>query len=263
MTYAEHPCFPLRLNDSQKVWRFIDFPKFLSLLEYESLYFSRIDKLGDDLWEGQYPKRITAKVVTIKVDKDMHDLNPDDPSYPSSIEELGQDEQKFFRDSARANIKYNFANCWCLNEYESSNLWQIYSRDKGIAIQSTVGKLKNCFRNYTESDVHLFQVKYIDYDKEAIDDIGWIFATSIHKRKEFEDEKELRALISFSPAKKSYYENKDGINVKVDVDTLIEQIYLSPQSPSWHFFLVENILERFGLRKTVQKSKLSQKPEYG
>jgi hypothetical protein len=40
-------------NLDAKIWRYVDFAKFLSLIMSESLFFCRIDKL-DDPFEGYY-----------------------------------------------------------------------------------------------------------------------------------------------------------------------------------------------------------------
>ena len=37
--YAEHPSFHLPTNPSAKIWRYMDFTKFVSLLETNALYF--------------------------------------------------------------------------------------------------------------------------------------------------------------------------------------------------------------------------------
>ena len=44
--YAEHPSFHLPTNPSAKIWRYMDFTKFVSLLETNALYFPRIDQLA-------------------------------------------------------------------------------------------------------------------------------------------------------------------------------------------------------------------------
>lgn len=38
------------------LWRYMDFVKFISLLETNTLFFARADKLGDP-FEGSFPKK--------------------------------------------------------------------------------------------------------------------------------------------------------------------------------------------------------------
>ena len=52
--YKESPyCDPL--PDDAVLWRYMDFTKFVSLLEKSSLFFARADKL-EDPFEGYLPR---------------------------------------------------------------------------------------------------------------------------------------------------------------------------------------------------------------
>ena len=53
--YKNHYAFELPENGNLKIWRYIDFEKFLSLITYTSLYFCRSDKLMDS-FEGTIPQ---------------------------------------------------------------------------------------------------------------------------------------------------------------------------------------------------------------
>ena len=48
--YEEHPVFNPPPDDAI-LWRYMDFTKFVSLLEKQALFFARADKLGDS-FEG-------------------------------------------------------------------------------------------------------------------------------------------------------------------------------------------------------------------
>ena len=43
--------YMVKPDEEQKVWRYLDFTKFLSLLDKNALFFSRIDRLTDK-YEG-------------------------------------------------------------------------------------------------------------------------------------------------------------------------------------------------------------------
>jgi len=58
-----HPSFPLTIRRDQKLWRYMDFTKFMSLLETKSLWFNRSDRF-DDPFEGTYPLKILRTCVT-------------------------------------------------------------------------------------------------------------------------------------------------------------------------------------------------------
>jgi hypothetical protein len=109
--------------------------------------------------------------------------------------------------------------------------------------------------------VYIFHVKYIDYDKDSIP-LGNAFNPLIHKPIFYDNEKELRALLLFFPDNENIikYKQKNGINVNVDLDILLEEIWLHPKA-SWHRELIESILKKYGLTKKVNISKLGDKPK--
>jgi hypothetical protein len=45
--YSEHETCLKPANENAKIWRYMDFTKFVSLLEKKALFFCRADKLGD------------------------------------------------------------------------------------------------------------------------------------------------------------------------------------------------------------------------
>lgn len=53
--YKEHPVFEKPENENAKIWRYIDFTKFVSLLDKSALFFTRADRLGDP-FEGSYSR---------------------------------------------------------------------------------------------------------------------------------------------------------------------------------------------------------------
>src|SRR5208337_102080 len=46
------PLFILDKPNSQKIWRYLEFEHFVDLLSTRTLYFSRVDRVGDDPLEG-------------------------------------------------------------------------------------------------------------------------------------------------------------------------------------------------------------------
>lgn len=55
--YKEHPVFQQPNNENIKIWRYMDFTKFMSLLDTKKLFFTRADKF-EDPFEGSWPKKI-------------------------------------------------------------------------------------------------------------------------------------------------------------------------------------------------------------
>jgi hypothetical protein len=97
--------------------------------------------------------------------------------------------------------------------------------------------------------VYIGKVRYIDYSADEIDpfDVKQWF---LHKRKEFDHEKELRAMVLTSP------ENKEGFEVPCDTSVLIEQICVGPTAPNYVFEVVQAVCDRFGCRVKPERSDL-------
>ena len=57
--YEANPIFVQPEGEDDRVWRYMDFTKFVSFIESRCLYFARADKLGDP-FEGSLPKMTVA-----------------------------------------------------------------------------------------------------------------------------------------------------------------------------------------------------------
>lgn len=177
--YEEHPVFESPTNKDVKVWRYMDFTKFISLLENESLYFARADKF-DDPFEGSYSK------LNVQNRTSVYENIP-----AEIIKQLSMISKK--------NKEITFMSCWNLNDYESAAMWKLYSSsNEGISIQSTFERLTECFQKYTDHSIFIGKVEYIDYDKDWLPE-GNLFYPFVHKRKSFEHEQEIRAVIQDYP----------------------------------------------------------------
>jgi hypothetical protein len=74
------------------------------------------------------------------------------------------------------------------------------------------------------------------------------------KRKSFEHEREVRALIHDHEC------NEKGKIIKCDLNTLVEEVFLSPSSPVWFFDLINDVNEKFGINVKVSQSRLNDEP---
>ncbi len=78
----------------------------------------------------------------------------------------------------------------------------------------------------------------------------------IYKDKSYEHEKEVRIIC----VKKNEEERRivdDGIKIPVNIDTLIDRVYLSPIAPDWIFRTVDSIMKAYKINKPLIRSKLS------
>jgi len=53
--YEKHPVFTPPPDENIKIWRYMDFTKFLSFIDKETLFFTRVDQL-EDKFEGRFAK---------------------------------------------------------------------------------------------------------------------------------------------------------------------------------------------------------------
>lgn len=239
MPYEEHPCCE-SIPDDSKIWRYMDFTKFVSLLERKQLYFS-LPVYFDDPFECSN----TARSRLINEIRLGFFLQEDK-------EELREIEEKVFN-SIRENIAIN---CWHINSVESAAMWKLYLKSsEGIAIQSTFGRLKDGLAP-SVAKVSIGKVQYIDYQEDTIPN-GNLFYRALSKRKSFEHENELRAL--FMPSSLGEPFDK-GVYIDIDINTLIETIYIEPTAPHWITELVQSVLSRYQLDVDVRSSSLRESP---
>lgn len=241
-----HEKFFIDGDENQKIWRYMDLPKFIAMIMSQSLYFPRIDLLGDPS-EGKITK------------SDMDEL----------IRKLSTDDLKTVLGSLKGAISANYISCWHVNENESAAMWSIYlQQDKGIAVQSTVKRLKESLDPQDPSHVRLGQVKYIDRETQAAGtDNG--FSPVLKKGKFYEYEKEIRAVywMAEHPTPQETYQQiiagkydlSPGVSHKCDLNTLIEKIVISPKSPGWFEDMITSLLSAYkydNLKSKVVKSSM-------
>lgn len=159
-------------------------------------------------------------------------------------------------------------NCWNLSECESAALWRLYVKgDEGVAVQSTFKRLTQCFSPDGERTVHIGKVAYIDYKTDWLPE-GNMFYPFLHKRKSFEHEQELRAIIMINPVTTGEQLNLDkevvsrGEYIDVNLDMLIENVYVAPTAQDWFYNLVTSIMKRYDLKKGLVRSDLASDPVY-
>lgn len=248
MPYQEHPHFIKPDNPDTKIWRYMDFSKFVSILNNECLYFSRGDMLGDP-YEGTYSKANSQ--IRPYIYKDMS----------SDYREKVFNTLTHVFKSARA---FTYVNCWHINQVESDAMWKLYLKSgEGIAIQSTYSRLVKSLQNSSEI-ISIGKVTYIDYLTEWMPE-GSLIYPFIHKQKCFEHENELRALFTKYPENGEMLDFSmtpfhDGFNIKVNIKELIEGVFIAPTSLGWMLELMKDLIRKYGFNFEVFHSQLSEPP---
>ncbi|NPA09739.1 MAG: hypothetical protein GXO46_12185 [Chlorobi bacterium] len=83
----------------------------------------------------------------------------------------------------------------------------------------------------------------------------------IHKSIHYDYEKEIRLIykVPFESGLEydwSKEENQFGKYLDVDVNTLIEEIIVSPKAPQWFFDIISDLLQKYNLKKEIKYSDL-------
>lgn len=160
--------------DDGVICRFMELWKFQDFFASEELYFRRLDLFKEDdpregLPSDDYIRRTWGLCKgTIKDDLKLND------------------RQAFIR---QASEMY-YINCWQIFEGETLDMWDRYGKESGVAIFSTVARLKAAVSPFLDP-VLLGKVKYTEEDSKKYNTIEFLYA----KRECFNKERELRIFI--------------------------------------------------------------------
>ena len=210
------------------VWKYLDLSKFLDLLMSQKLFMSRSDKF-EDQYEGTFSEPTFEEI------KKIAENNPE------------------FLDVYKTQRKNVIISSWLINEYESFAMWQIFTQNsEGLAIQSTIGRIQESLHLENQFEQHIGEVNYIDYKKEYIpfDDDFFPF---LFKRKSFQYEREVRIISNLSAHNLNINE---GVKIDVNINKLIEKIYIHPKSENWYKNLVIQLVKQLGFDFKIGKSDL-------
>ena len=226
--YINNQNIKLPTDPNTVVWKYLDLSKFLDLLLSQKLFMSRSDKF-EDQYEGTFSEPTFEEIKKLSID------NPDFLKY-----------YKIHREKVAISS-------WHINEYESFAMWQIFTQNsEGLAIQSTIGRLQEALAPEINFNQYIGEVNYIDYKKEHIpfDDLFFPF---LFKRKSFQYEGEVRILTDIGD---SAVKINEGLKINVDINALIEKIYIHPKSENWYKNLVIQLVKQLGFDFTIEKSDL-------
>jgi hypothetical protein len=266
MSFVEHPEFHLPPGETS-IWRYLDFTKLLSLLETNALYFASMETIArSDPFEGLYTRaNLTAEKIPFEAFPE--EFRKQSPAYADkwtyeNVVVRGSQSAREFTKKMRA---ITFVNCWHISKYEPAAMWKAYLKsDEGVAIRSTVQRLKDSIANYSDFEVLIGAVSYIDFDSQMIPMTNLVLP-SIHKRRSFEHERELRAVIwGMQHGKMALGSNSipSGLKAAVDLDVLVESIYAAPAAGAWFAELLRSVCSRYNLKKQVIQSDLSSQSLY-
>lgn len=214
------------------LWRYIDFTKFVSMLDKGGLYFPNAASLNDP-FEGSVPRRnYEARIVQII--EEFHAEEPYKKHFVKLFTKYGatgdvgsavtaqvrhkielrdkllaeaetEDEalQKWIAENnAISSFTYHFREvtyitCWHKSEHESAAMWSLYAAgSNNVAITST----ETSFRESLPEKVRIAPVKYVDFNTHEIPQMdrpdnnpGDLY---FYKRISFAHEQEIRGIFT-------------------------------------------------------------------
>ncbi len=242
MPYEMHDDVDTPPDDAVALWRYMYFTKFVSMLEDRAIHFAQLSQLAqDDPFEGSLSQPIIEAFANAAKREGLSAVDIE-RRVRTTLGVYGM---------ARTLL---YANCWHQNTIESAAMWKLYLQSgEGIAIKSSIGRLKASFAK-SDRAVHIGKVLYMNYDSDVTPTHN-VIGLGLLKRSSFEHEREIRALL---------FENNGpkGIKVQVEMETLVESIYVAPTAPFWLKSLVDSVVLRYELVIPVLQSALSQRALY-
>jgi hypothetical protein len=219
--YYRHPNLVLP-DDNSVIWRYMDFPKFESMLQRGSIFFSRADKQTDHL-EGEYPNDMLDEL-----NKRWGIIRSDDKA-----------SYTFMQWHAQKEIPSRLLSCWSVGLNESRKMWSAYTTTvESVAIHSTIERLKSCFnlRGNGEPVVWIGKIRYGNEESRLPHsfhkwNVNYFLYPFFAKKEEFRWENEVRATVNISRKKQlSLDHNPSGCFIKADLHALIDSVWVHPQA---------------------------------
>ncbi len=263
MGIVRHP-IEIPVMPQTKIWRYLDTPKFESLMYERALFFCRCDKFADP-FEGSIPK------------KEFDFMEQYANQYHDDSDEIGNRLKSNRNGLALMRQKFKrqiVVNCWHINNSESDAMWRLYVKDnEGVAISTTVENLTRSLES-CQVNVGSSRVRYLDFEVDTwyhSDDYPVNHATLLtpvlHKRKEFAYESEFRIYHHVNEAINNddfwtSQPNHKGMLIPVDVERLINEVILHPTSGDDVKNQVEKIMVTNGFEFPIRTSAMKNVPLY-
>ena len=225
---GSYPAFQPPSNRQIRIWRYMDFTQFVSMLEEKGLLFTRADLL-EDKFEGT-------------MSQPLHDY----------LEERSGDPQQHL-DLLRLTKGWSFVSCWHMNECESAAMWKYSRLREALAEDVHIGTI-----NY---------ISY-DRDKIPAGNTFWPLMHKRRSFEHEQELRAVWSALHMvgeaGPAVASGYEYRsapeESVWKDVDLRVLVENIFVSPAAKPWFSELLKKVLRRYHLDVPVRQSDLAAEP---
>lgn len=225
------------LSNDTILWRHMDLYKYMDFLQTAELHFAGAEQM-EDTWEGVLP--------------------PSGHSDRQAHFGAGWQAVKPYFEAAEEYVRTHlYLNCWCQGRDESLAMWRLYSaQGKGIAIKTTKERLLGAMER--ERTIVSAPVRYVNYQTYQIDNRN-LSSPYLLKRRSFEFECEYRLLAYATETEVS--RPPSFVRVRVDLMTLVEEVWVSPDTDPWAVAVVEKLTRPHLPRVKVVQSRLLSPPD--
>ncbi|WP_125716678.1 DUF2971 domain-containing protein [Pseudoalteromonas rubra] len=269
---------------SQVLQRYMDLPKFISLLQTKKLYLAKMSSFEDALEGGL----TVSNFFGISNEHKWLDMLVN-YSWPSSNE--SEEERKHSKENIKNRTEeinnrmfstpfgsypccegeqvfprcreWIYVSCWHASDHECSAMWRLYGGDKNaVCIFSSEEKLLSAVKASSLCDnLELNTVNYICYAHDEFE--GEPLDPFISKSKPYSFEKEVR-LMSWNSKidllEKEQTNPDSGLMLDIDLGKAIERIVISPYADLWFKSIIQKVCSDAQLDVAIEESSIQMSP---
>ena len=251
------------------VIRYMPFSRFLSLIKYNAVWFSRLGALNDK-FEGTDPRGTRGFVLKLADDARAIDKCKamglwDTMNWLAENKPAGGDA---------ARIMF-VVNCWYMGQPESANMWKVFGDEgKGVAIRSTISRLATAFfiPDGLKPASAVGRVNYVDFKSHQCHDGNNTSEVAFLKDKSLAHENEVRVLTlnnclsSYLNSEGSalwrsglprFVPNLKGFNIQCDLQSLIQSVIAGPNTLPGDRDMMKRLVDGNGRPVKIEESALS------
>lgn len=275
------------IEESTELQRYMDFAKFVDMLDTRKLFLSRVSCFEDQLEGGLTPTYIMVSNGMANI------LEQAICSMPSATKPT--DEERTQSEAYKNKLKKDYNNrtyntvfgrfphseveyetvfkqhrhwvdvsCWHANKTESMAMWKIYGGStNSVCIITNVERLSKSVIKKPEYKLVLSHVHYISHDEDNFKEYHGL-APLMHKSEFYSFENEVRLLI-YNPNADLLSKRPDddrGTVVDINLAQLIQEIRVAHDAPEWFFNLIKSITKKYSVDAKVIRSKMSKAPRF-
>lgn len=281
--YYKHPLFP-EPEGNPIIWRYLDFWKFEHLLQTQTLFFNRADKLIEfDKHEGSLTvkeeKLIFQELCGDVLYKQLRKMKATEFAgiylFQDKFIDLENIRNKAYETYAYYRNK-TYVNCWHINEVENYLMWKSYTNmNDSIAIKTNFMNLIDSLQ-CTPKEIYISQIQYTDFANDNSESklggrtpnqfqivLDMLFKKTLY----FKHENELRLItdnltyenkyhVAMIPAHINLHEldSNNGMEISIDIDKLIDEIYIAPNANEEFRQQVKNLLIQYNINMDKLKN---------